>query len=521
MTEYVIGLDFGSASARGVLLDAATGQEVAEHVHDYAHGTFSTALPDGTSLPRGWALQIPDDYLEAAEAILSGIGKGRRVLGIGVGFTASSPMPCTSDGVPLQRLHPGEPHAYVKLWKHGASQHQADRLSAEGGDWLDNFGGRVSGEWLLAKAAQIADESPEIWAQTGRFIESGDWLVWQLAGVEARSLGFAAYKAQYREGHGYPSVDIPGLDARLTEPLAIGSSAGMLTPDWQNRTGIIGPCALAVAVIDSHVVLPAVGAISRGTFVAALGTSAVSMFLDDSACALPAGIEGAAFGGAIPGLWCYEAGQASFGDMLTWFVETFPKGNSLAASFNAYEADARDIRPGENRLVALDWWNGNRVPNANSNLTGLLAGLNMRTTAAGIYRALMESLCFGMRLIRDLYREAGFEIDTVIMTSGLARRSGLLIQIMADVLGCEILIPEIENATAVGAAIHGAVAAGLVKDYTDGAARFGAHEYRSVSPEPGAKDVYDALYAHYRALGREPALLAALESVQTIADVKP
>ena len=520
MTEYVIGLDFGTASARGVLLDAVTGQAVAQHVHAYSHGTLSAALPDGTELPRGWALQVPDDYLEAGVAILDEIGRGRRVLGIGVGFTASSPLPCTTDGTPLNRQYPHEPHAYVKLWKHGASQPQADRLSARGGDWLANFGGRISGEWLLAKAAQISEESPFIWERTGKFIESGDWLVWQLTGVEARSLGFAAYKAQYRAGHGYPAIDIPGLQDRLSRPLVIGSAAGALTADWLSRTGIIGPCAVAVAAIDSHVVLPAVGATGAGTFVAALGTSAVSMLLDDNASALPSGIEGVAHEGALPGLWCYEAGQASFGDMLTWFVETFPKANDLAQSFSIYEAEARGIGPARNRLVALDWWSGNRVPNANSNLGGLLAGLNMQSTAAGIYRALMESLCFGMRLIRDLYLDAGFRIDKVIMTSGLARRNGLLIQIMADVLGCEILIPQIENATAVGAAIHGAVASGLVEDYTAGAARFGARDYRRILPDPDAHAVYDRFYDQYRALSHDPVLLDAMQKLQTLGDEK-
>ena len=346
MAEYVIGLDFGTASARGVLLDAVTGEEVAEHVHDYAHGTFSTALPDGTSLPRGWALQIPDDYLEAAEAILAGIGKGRRV-----------PWH-------WRWLHREFAHA-MHVRRRAAAKTtsrrtarlceavEARRKSTSGGSpecrrgatgWTISAAGfRANGCW------QRPPRSPTNLPPSGRRPENSSSLAigwfgsWQAPRRAASAL--AAYKAQYREGHGYPPVDIPGLGTRLSPPLAIGSAAGVLTPDWQSRTGIIGPCALAVAVIDSHVVLPAVGATSRGTFVAALGTSAVSMFLDDSPCALPAGIEGAALGGAIPGLWCYEAGQASFGDMLTWFVETFPKGNSLAASFSAYEAEARDIRP--------------------------------------------------------------------------------------------------------------------------------------------------------------------------------
>ncbi len=515
MTDYVIGLDYGTASARGVLIDIASGREVAAHVHAYRHGTLTQSLPDGTALPRGWALQVADDYLEAAEAILARIGAGRRVLGLGLGFTASSPLPCRADGTPLDRAFPADPHAYVKLWKH-AAQPQAERLSALGGAWLDNFGGKVSGEWLLAKAAQIAEEAPATWQRTERFIEAGDWLVWQLTGTEARSLGFAAYKAQYRAGAGYPDVGIAGLDTRLSEPVPVGSPAGRLTGDWLDRTGILGPCTVAVAVIDSHVVLPAVGAVAGGTFVGALGTSAVSMMLDDTPPRLPPGIEGVAFNGSIRDLWCYEAGQASFGDMLAWFVETFPKGHTATESFARYEAEAAAIPPGARRLVALDWWNGNRVPHGNSDLSGLLVGLTMQTTAAGIYRALIESLCFGMRLVRDLYVDAGFRIDQVIMTSGLARRNALLVQIMADVLGCDLRVPEIENATAVGAAIHGAVAAGVVTGYAEGAAAFGARSHRTVRPDPGARDSYETLYRRYRALAGDPTLRETMQGLHDL-----
>lgn len=518
MTSHIIGLDYGSASARGVLIDCASGREVMAHVHDYSHGTLTRALPDGTPLGRGWALQVAPDYLEAAEAILRALGRGRRVAGIGIGFTASSPMPTTADGTPLSDLQPGDPHAYVKLWKHGAAQPQADRINARGGDWLANFGGKLSAEWLLPKAAQIADESPATWARAERFIEAGDWLVWQLTGTETRGLGFAAYKAQYQATSGYPEGIVPGLADRLSPPLPAGSSAGELSAAWLRRTGINGPCAVAVAVIDSHVVLPAVGAVESGCFVGALGTSAVSLLLSETFRPLPKGIEGVARDGAIPGLWCYEAGQASFGDTLSWLVRTFPRGATVEESFAAYDADARALAPGDNRLVALDWWNGNRVPYGDSMLSGLLAGLTLETTAGDIYRALIEGLCYGMRQVFELYQAGGFDIGRVVMTSGLARRNTLLVQVMADVLGRDVEVPEIDNATAVGAAIHGAVAAGIVADFVEGSARFGARGSRRYRPDPVARPVYDRLYGQYRTLSGSADVARATKALSSEPD---
>ncbi|MBX5193663.1 ribulokinase [Rhizobium sp. NZLR3b] len=514
MTDsFLIGLDYGSESARGVLIDTASGQQIGSHTHSYRHGIMTQQLPGGGALPRGWALQNAADYIEAAQDILSKLGSGRNIDGIGLGFTASSPMPTTLTGQPLSELYPGDPHAYVKLWKHGAAQKFADDINARGGSYLDNFGGKVSGEWLLAKAVQIANEAPKLWAETARFIESGDWLVWQLSGQERRSLGFAAYKAQYSESDGYPKDIIDGLEQRLTLPHPVGSPAGNLTQAWRVKTGIEGKATVAVSVIDSHVALPATGAVRTGCLVGALGTSAAYLFLSERFHALPTGIEGVAYNGSIRDLWCYESGQASFGDTLAWFVRNFPRAGNADESFKLYNSEAAMLAPGENRLVALDWWNGNRVPLADSRLSGILMGLSMDTTSVGIYRALMESLCFGARSIVDLFAAGDINVERVLMTSGLAQNNPLLIQIMADVMNRPIEVPEIANPTAVGAAIHGAVAAGVVSSYEEGAARFGAKSYRHYTPEEKHVVVYETLFQLYREMSNSVRARAAMHTL--------
>ena len=509
---FLIGLDYGTLSARGVLIDAVTGKIEASHVHAYRRGVMSEALPDGATLPRLWALQNAPDYTEAAEAILSAIGRGRIVHGIGIGFTASSPLPARADGAPLSQLHPGNRHAYVKLWKHQAAQPWAARIAAAGGDFLNAFGGKLSAEWLLAKAAEIADEAPELWAETDRFIEAGDWLVWQLTGQEARSLGFAAYKAQYAPGVGYPRV-VPSLLEKLRDPIPVGRAAGQLTAAWRERTGVIGDAIVAVAVIDSHVVMPAVGAVEPGALVGALGTSAAFLLLDDRARPLPYGVEGVAKDGVLPGFWCYEAGQAAFGDALDWFVRTFPRTANPTQNFAEYNAAAAKLSPGENHLVALDWWNGCRAPLGNSSLSGLIVGLNLRTTAADIYRALLESLCYGTRNIVDHLSTGGAPIRQIVLTSGLSQNNPLLMQLMADVLGREIHVPQIDHATAVGAAIHGAVAAGVVSDFAEGARRYGATRFSKYQAVPARAACYERLYRQYRELAADETVRETMHAV--------
>jgi len=268
-----------------------------------------------------------------------------------------------------------------------------------------------------------------------------------------------------------------------------------------------------VAIIDSHVAMPALGVVDSGSLMGALGTSAVFLLLDKLTRPLPQGIEGKAFDAAIPGTWCYEAGQAGFGDLLAWFVGAFPRSDSIEADFAWYNQAAAQLPPGGGHLLALDWWNGCRVPFGDSALSGLLVGMNLRTTAVEIYRALLESLCLGARTIVDRMTSSGSAIESVVLTGGLTQKNDALMQMLADVLGRELHIPQLAHPTAIGAAIHGAVAARVVADYAEGARRFGASEFRRFRPDAEASPRYDEAYRRYGELSRIPGVRALMHEL--------
>ncbi|MDR7145192.1 FGGY-family carbohydrate kinase [Rhizobium sp. BE258] len=516
LEAFIIGLDFGTESARGVLISLASGKQVDFAVAPYVHATLTDQLPDGTPIKGRMFLQVPNDYLLAAEQLLNRLGRDRQVVSIGLDFTASSPLPADISGAAIADQLPAEPHAYVKLWKHSAQSHATGLLDSNP-VVAARFGGRLSGEWFLAKALELSIDAPEIFARTDRFIEAGDWLVWQLTRNELRSRDFAAYKAQHDPVAGYPGELAEDFMAKFGPVADVGTSAGQMTADWLAKTGILGSPAVAVAVIDSHAVLPAVDDGAPGTLVGALGTSAAYLYLSDDFSVLPAGVEGVAFDAALPGLWCYEAGQAAFGDILAWFARSFPKGDDLEASFSAYNNEAAGIEPGTFPLLALDWWNGNRVPHSDSLLSGLLLGLTLQSSAACIYRSLMESLCYGTRSVIALFEDEGMKVERLVITSGLADRNPLLVQILADVTGRPLTIPQIDNATCVGAAIHGAVAGEVVKDFREGFARFGARQARTITPRPQYAGVYDAIYDQYCALSADTRIHEAMHVLRSVA----
>ena len=512
--QFIIGLDFGTDSARGLVICVETGQQVDYAVEPYPHGTLVDRLPGGAPIAGHFALQVPADYLTVAERLLRRLGNGRRVAGIGIDFTASSPLPSLENGTALAAERANEPHAYVKLWKHSAQSH-ATGLLVDDDIVRTRFGGRLSGEWFLAKAVELAVDAPDIFALADRFIEAGDWLVWQLTGAERRSGDFAAFKAQFDTATGFPQTLPEQIRSKLGPVARVGSPAGQLTTDWLKKTGIIGEPLVAVAVIDSHAVLPAVNDGSPGTLVGAIGTSAAYLYLSDRFDDLPKGVEGAAFDAALPNVWCYEAGQAAYGDVLAWFARTFPKGTDIEASFAAYNSEAEAIGPGTQPMLGLDWWSGNRVPHSDSRLSGLLLGLTLQTSAAAIYRALMESLCFGTRSVVDLFETGGMPVDRLVITSGLAARNPLLLQLLADITGRSIQVPRLENATCVGAAIHGAVASGVVADFVDGFERFGAREFHTVTPRREFTEVYTSLYDQYKRLSASAELRDAMHVLRS------
>jgi L-ribulokinase len=505
-----------------VLVDVETGREAGEAVHLYRHGVLVRALPDGTPLPPDWALQHPGDYLEATEDLLrqaAAAAGGQSMVGIGIDFTSCTVLPVTEEGTPLCLLpeYAGEPHAWVKLWKHHAAQRQADRMNALRPAFLDLYGGRTSSEWLHAKALQILEEAPTVFAACKRFIEAGDWIVWQLTGAEVRSICQAGYKAHWQPDAGYPGPavlaslhpDFPALLEKLAEPHPVGTRAGGLTTAWAERTGLPAGLPVAVALIDAHAAIPGLGVGEPGKLVMVMGTSTVHLLLSRYKVAIP-GISGVVGESVLPGLYAYEAGQAATGDAVEWWVGTlaWATGGRSDGVFPALEREAAAIPPGAAGLLALDWWNGSRTPLVNADLSALLAGLTVNTRPPEIFRAIVEATALGTRQVIEIFEagEGGVERVTELRACGGLTRSALVMQIYADATGRTLRASSTPHASARGAAVYGALAAGATgggfDDPAEGLRHMGVGDFREFRPDPAARVRYDLLYTLYRELHR-------------------
>lgn len=532
MSKYTIGIDFGSLSGRAILVDVNTGEELATSTLDYKHAVMDQALPSGKKLPPDWALQHPKDYLEVLSTTIpsvieqSGVSP-EDIIGVGVDFTACTIIPIKTDGTPLCFLdeYKDEPHAYVKLWKHHAAQYKADQLNEialkmDQQRWLNRYGGKISSEWLFPKVWQILDEAPAIYDEADYFIEASDWAVWQLTDTHTRNACTAGYKAMWHKQDGYPSqAFFKALDPRLehvvedklNKPITpMGEKAGEISKKAAAMTGLKVGTAVAIGHADAHVCFPALKIDGPGKMLDIIGTSSCHLILSEEERSVP-GICGVVEDGIAPGFFAYEAGQSCVGDTFGWFVDNCVSAEyaELAAKEGLHIHDylskkAEQLRAGENGLVALDWWNGNRSTLVDADLTGLIMGMTLQTKPEEIYRALIEATAYGTRKIIESFRNNGVPVNEFFAGGGIARKNSLMMQIYADVINMPIKIGGSSQSAALGSAIFGAVAAGADRggydDVFEAGRIMGKLDERVYYPNPENVEIYDDLYREYSTL---------------------
>ncbi len=528
MTRYTIGVDFGTLSARAMLVDAATGEELAEAVMAYPHGVMSKTLAaTGAPLPPDYALQDPADYLASLETVIPGVIRRAgvdpaAVVGIGIDFTCCTLLSTDASGTPLcaRDAFRETPLAYALLWKHHAATRYAHRLTElareRGETFLSRCGGKIDEEWALPKLAQILAEAPAVADAAATFVEAGDWVVWQLTGELKRSYQFAAYKSHYERGCGYPTRDFlraysPALAETVADKLMgelhnAGERAGGLTPAAAERFGLPVGTAVAVGMPDGHCAAIALGLADSGDMMAVLGTSGCFMTINGADVDVP-GICGRVQDGILPGFVGYEAGLCCLGDHFAYAAE------QLTSPAYVKEAEQRGIgmlellmekaaqkRAGESGVLALNWFNGNRSILVNGNLSGLFVGLTLQSAPEDLLRALVEATGFGARNIVENFEAHGVKISRLLATGGIARKSPFVMQTYADILGREISVVETEQAPARAAAIAAAAAAGVYADLPVAARAMHSPILQTYTPNGRDAAIYSELYAEYKTL---------------------
>ena len=487
-SRYCLGLDYGTNTARALIVDARDGAEIAGAVAPYPSAEEGILTDASDPL---LARQNPLDYeatllsatREALEHLDESVGPGARetIIGIGIGATASTPIAVDEELRPLARQEnfKDDPAAMAWLWKDHTAHGEADEITRLASDqlphYLERCGGTYSSEWSLAKLLRFLRTAPETAAAAADWVELGDYLCGTLTGCGSpaelpRNVCAAGHKGFYHDQEGPPPAEfLEALDPLLsswfaarpaTTPQAAGTRGGALCGAWAKKLGLPEGIPVSIAAIDAHV--GAVGAGVRvGRLAKVMGTSGCDMAVHPADSNPPpsiTGLCGIVRDSILPGAWGLEAGQSALGDIFGWFVREFTAAAGIGHEDLTRQAEA--LEPGQSGLLALDWNNGNRSILANPRLTGLLLGQTLQTRPFEVYRALLEATAFGARTIIEQIRASGVAVDEIVVCGGIAGKNPLLLQIYADVLGMPLELSASEQTCALGAAIFAAVAAG-------------------------------------------------------------
>ncbi|NDW10735.1 ribulokinase [Dysgonomonas sp. 520] len=546
--KYVIGLDYGSDSCRAVIIEAGTGQEVASSVKYYKRWMKGMYCDPSKNQYR----QHPLDYVEALEESIkealskSPAGTAEQVVGMSFDTTGSTPALIDKEGqvLALRPEFAENPNAMFVLWKDHTAINEAAKINEIAKRWPIDYtayeGGIYSSEWVWAKMAHVLKEDVSIREDSYSWIEHCDWMPALITGTTKpadiiRSRCAAGHKAMWlREWDGLPTEDflvevapeLKGLrDNLFHETYTSEVKVGNLTPEWANRLGLTTNVAVGVGAFDCH--MGAVGAeITPKAFVRVIGTSTCDIMVvpyDKMHGKLIPGICGQVDGSVIPGMIGLEAGQSGFGDIYAWFksVLAWPFENILKNSslidqetkdklieetldkmIPELSIEAAKIPVSESSVMAIDWMNGRRTPDANQLVKGTITGLNLGSSAPLIFKALVEATAFGSKAIIDRFIENGIEIDSVIGIGGISLKSPLVMQTLADVLGMPIKVAKSEQACAFGAAMFASVAAGVHPNIEAAQKAMGQGFAQEYKPDEEKHKVYMKIYEKYQKLGK-------------------
>ena len=524
--EYVIGLDFGSLSCRGILVDR-NGKVLAESEYKYPCGVITKELPDGTPLEDDWVLQNPSDYENSLYTVIPELVKksgvdSSDIKGIGIDATASTVIAIDDNFRPLCQNpeFKSHPDAWPKMWKHHAAKKETEDINRVAVEMnlpvRENYGGNFTAEGLIPKVIQSFRHDRKVFDSARTFLELGDWLSTVLSGKLTKAVSYLTCKAMCSRGPVFPPEDFferiePGLGKAIRSKFNLseftladpGECIGILCGEMAEKLGLCEGIKIASSQMDGYAGLPGSGVAEPGRMMIVLGTSTGFMLLDEGNKPIK-GMCASVHDSMVKGYLCHAAGQTGAGDNLAWFMDNlFPakyeqEAKKLGMDNFAYITElASKRKASQSQVLALDWINGNKSVLADMTLSGLLVGFNLSTKPEEIFRALIEASAFGARVIIDRFRESGVRVDSIVASGGISLKNPFMVQLYSDVLGMSIDVCSETQAAAMGAAMYASSACGIYKDVPEAVEHMRKPIHRTYEPRKEEHEAYEELYKEY------------------------
>ncbi len=494
--SYLIGIDSSTTATKALLIDER-GEIVAVAASEY---DFQTPHPL-------WSEQDPALWWKGTVASI------RRVLAdsgidpaavVGVGLTGQMHGLVLLDAA-------GEVLRPSILWNDQRTASQCDEICARIGksELVRITGNDALTGFTAPKILWVQENEPEIFARIAKILLPKDYVRYKLTG------DFATDRA---DAGGTLLVELATRDwsPAVVEALGIRPEWLPATHEGTQITGVLSAAAAAATGLkagtpmvggggDQAAGAVGVGAVEEGIVALSLGTSGVVFASAASPIYEPEG-RLHAFPHSLPGKWHLMGVMLSAAGSLRWYRDTLAPG----LAYDDLLAPAGAIPPGSDGLLFLPYLTGERTPHPDPLARGAFVGLTVRHSQPHLTRAVLEGVAFGLRDSFELMAEAGLPAIRQVRVSGGGARSPLWRQILADVLGSELVTVNTTEGAAYGAALLAGVGAGLWPD-GETACRETVRVTGSTKPDPDAVAVYERAYGVYREL--YPALKGTFEKL--------
>ncbi len=515
MTPLLVGLDVGTTSVKAVVYEP-DGRAVAR-----------ATTPTPTHYPRpGWAFYRAEELWERSVRVLrealGQVDDPRRVAGVAVASMGEA-------GVPLDAR--GEPTSDLIAWFDTRTTPQAE--------WLDRVVGKdaifarsglsLQPIFSLCKLLWLREHEPDAWRRTVRWLHVADYVAFRLSGEAAtdyslasRTLALDLHRRRWDEA----TLSAVDLDPGLLAPLVPGGTRlGTVTPEAATTTGLPTGAIVAAGGHDHVCGALAAGVTEPGTMLNSLGTAeAIFIPLARPLTDPAAGRQGYTQGAHVVGGHTYVfAGQYTSGASVDWLRDLLGPGGDEAASYDALVAAAEHVPAGSLGALFLPHLRLANPPHDDPRSRGAFVGLTTDVGRDALVRATLEGLAFETRnTVEPLLAYPEVAVPRTVVAIGGGTHNALLMRIKASVMDRTHTIVGAEEATALGAALLGGLAAGIYPDVPAAIATL-RYERIPVAPDPAEVPLYDTIFNHvYRRFYPSVAPLShAIAEIQAGADPPP
>ncbi|MGQ9514454.1 MAG: FGGY-family carbohydrate kinase [Thermoproteota archaeon] len=362
--------------------------------------------------------------------------------------------------------------------------------------------------FTLNKILWIKENMPKVFGSTKKFLLWEDYVNWKLCGRAAIDHSLACRTMMYDISKREWSEEILGtcgIDRDLLSEIhPSGSIVGNISVEASHEVGFSQKTCVVTGGHDQACGSLGAGVVEPGPIYNVAGTVE---------CCMPAvekpiltenmfGSGCASYPHVVPGKYLILAYNANAGLILRWFRDNLAieeRMESQRRQISAYkllDEAAEKVPQGASKLIFLPYFTGATTPNWNSEARGIIFGLALHHGRAEIFRAILEGLAYELRYNLEKLIEGGVKV-TELRSVGGGARSPLWLQLKADVSGVKVVVPDVSEASSLGAALLAGTGVGVYRSVHD-ASRTVYRVRASYEPNILVRDTYDRYYKLYK-----------------------